>query len=181
MTFPAQKLILKNKKMSKRGYLTSAEYAAIRKTLGFTQQEAAEFHKVQNVRTIKRWENGDSWVSELACEKITQLFKIINTQVREACEIIAADFDSKPKEEWDVAVLIQYPDACYARFVTGIGNLPNSVHKTMVNRIYLSLTEQGYPVGIIMFNPQSYFSFLAANGREDSQESRAIWAAAAYR
>lgn len=167
--------------MSKRGYLTSAEYAAIRKTLGFTQQEAAEFHKVQNVRTIKRWENGDSWVSELACEKIIQLFRLINAQVRETCEMIATDFNSKPEEEWDVAVLIQYPDTCYAKFVAGIGNLPNSVHKTMINRIYSSLTEQNYPVGIIMFNPQDYFSFLAANGRVDNQESRAIWAAAAYR
>ena len=166
--------------MSKKGFLTSIEYTAIRKTLGFTQEEAAEFHQVQNVRTIKRWEKGDSWVSYIACEKITELFKLINYQVNETCDMIASKFDNQAKDLWEIAVLIQYPDSCYKKFVVGIGNLPNSVHKTMINRIYTNLTTRGYPVGIIMFNPQEYLTFLGVNGLSDCQESRATWAATSY-
>ena len=166
--------------MSKRGYLTAEEYRAIRTALGFTQQEAADFHRVQNIRTIIRWERGDSWVSELACDKIIGLFKRINTLVYAAEYKIRESFDNLPRDEWDVAVLIQYPDSCYKQFVFDIGDLPNSIHKTMINRIYTDMTEEGYPVGIIMFNPADYFTFLSANGLQDCHESRSAWATAAY-
>lgn len=166
--------------MSKKGYLTAEEYRAIRSVLGFTQEEAKNFHKVQNIRTIQRWEAGTSFVSELACDKIMDLFKLINEQVNTACDKIQEHFESVPEEHWQTSVLIVYPDACYKQYVFGIGDLPNSIHKTMVNRIYTEMNELGYPVGIITFNPQAYFTFLAANGLKDSHESRAAWAVQAY-
>ena len=166
--------------MSKKGYLTAEEYRAIRSVLGFTQEEAKNFHKVQNIRTIQRWEAGTSFVSELACDKIMDLFKLINEHVNTACDKIAEHFESLPKEQWQTSVLIVYPDSCYKQYIFGIGDLPNSVHKTMINRIYTEMNELGYPVGIITFNPQAYFTFLASNGLKDCHESRATWAAQAY-
>lgn len=166
--------------MSKKGYLSAEEYRAIRSVLGFTQEEAKAFHKVQNIRTIQRWEAGTSFVSELACDKIMELFKLINEQVNTACDKIEEHFESIPEEEWQTSVLIVYPDACYKQYVFGIGDLPNSIHKTMVNRIYTEMNELGYPVGIITFNPQAYFTFLASNGLQDCHESRAAWAVQAY-
>jgi len=166
--------------LSKRGYLTAEEYRAIRTALGFTQEQAKEFHRVQNVRTIKNWEKGTSWVSELACDKILDLFKRINTLVYAAEDKIRDTFDNLPRDEWDVAVLIQYPDSCYKQFVFDIGDLPNSVHKKMIERIYTDLTDDGYPVGIITFNPQDYFTFLSAQGLKDTQDARALWATTRY-
>ena len=166
--------------MSKKGYLSAEEYRAIRTVLGLTQEEAQKLHKVQNRKTIQRWENGDSFVSELACDTIMSLFKTINAQVNETCDMIQEHFENLPEEEWQTSVLIVYPDSCYKQYIFGMGDLPNSIHKTMVNRIYTEMNELGYPVGIITFNPQAYFTFLASNGLQDCHESRSAWAAQAY-
>lgn len=166
--------------MSKKGYLTAEEYRAIRTALGFTQEQAKEFHRLQNVRTIKNWEKGTSWVSELACDKIMALFTQINNLINATEDKIVSFYNSLPKDKWQTTVLIQYPDSCYKKFVLDIGDLPNSIHKTMINRIYTDMTEDGYPVGLIMFNSQDYFTFLSANGLKDSHESRSAWAVATY-
>lgn len=158
--------------MSKRGYLTAEEYRAIRQTLGMTLEEAAEFHRVQNIRTIARWEKGDSWVSELACDKITGLLEKINKTISETIEM-AREVLKKGELE---AVLIIYPDSCYKKFAVGFAELPNSVHKAMIVRTYTALKELGADTGIVEFNPQDYFTFLAKNGFRDGQDARAAWA-----
>ena len=100
--------------MSKKGYLTSAEYRSIRQLLGFTQEEAAIFHNVGNVRTIKRWEKGESVVSELACDKITGLFEKINWVIAQAIE----QASKLPSDKLDI-VLIVYPDSCFQKYAVG--------------------------------------------------------------
>lgn len=159
--------------MSKRGYLTNTEYRAIRKLLGFSIVEAKEFHKVQNVSTIKRWESGYSQVSEIACDKIISLLNTINATISMGVEEY---LKSKASE----IVLIVYPDSCYKKFVAGIGDLPNSVHKAMITRIYNELRKYNVDVHIVEFNPQDYFSFIGARGLSDSQDARAAWAADYY-
>lgn len=158
--------------MSKKGYLTAAEYKTIRQFLGFSQQEAAEFHNVQNVRTIKRWENGDSWVSELACDKITKLLKQIQWTIGQAVE----RYRELPHAQETSVVLITYPDNCLAKFVPNWGNLPASVHRAIIAHTYTALKELGADVGIVVFNPQDYFTYLAAHNLSDGQDSRSAWA-----
>lgn len=138
--------------MSKKGFLTAEEYKTIRQTLGFSQAEAAAFHKLQNVRTVKRWENGDSFVSELACNKITRLFELIKAQIKSAVEKII----KMPKDT--EIVLVVYPEGC-RDLIPGLGDLPVSVHTAMIRRVYVAAKELGYNVGLITFNPQSYFFF----------------------
>lgn len=157
--------------MSKKGYLTSAEYRAMRILLGFSQQEAAEFHKVQNIRTIQRWEKGTSFVSELACDKITNLYTLINSQIKEAVKQALSH-----KQKIFSVVLIIYPDSCYKKYVFGIGDLPNNVHRTMIIRLYNALKGQNIDCGIVEFNPQDYFIYLGSHGLQDSHESRSMWA-----
>lgn len=159
--------------MTKKGYLTAAEYRAIRQALGFSQAEAAAFHCVQSVITIKRWESGKSFVSELACNKIVQLFELINTQVKTVVEQII-----KMQKETPM-VLIIYPEGC-RDLIPGLGDLPLSVHTAMIRRIFVAARELGHNVGLITFNPQSYFSFLAANGLKDSHNNRSAWACSEY-
>lgn len=153
--------------------MTAEEYKAIRLILGMTQEEAADFHKVQNVRTIKRWEKGESWVSERACDKITGLLEKVNRTIDAVLDISKEIL--KKGDELD-GVMIVYPDSCYKKFAVGFADLPNSIHKAMVTRIYLALKELGVETGIVEFNPQDYFTYLSIHGLEDSQAVRAAWA-----
>lgn len=157
--------------MSKRGYLTGAEYAVVRQTLGFSQEEAAEFHKLQNRRTILRWERGDSWVSEIACDKIMSLFEKINWTIEQAMEKV----EGLPPEDTEITLII-YPDKSYNKFIINGEGLPNSVHRAMVMRLFNVIYQQGFNVGIVEFNPQDYFSWLAAHGESDTQSNRSAWA-----
>lgn len=158
--------------MTKKGFLTAEEYRTIRQTLGFTQEEAKNFHRVQNVRTIKRWENGDSFVSDIACEKISALFERINKIVADAISHIA----DHPEAQ---IVLIIYPDGC-REMVYGLGDLPLSIHNAMIQRVYSGARAAGYKVGLVTFNPQEYIAWCAANGLKDSQDTRSAWAASVY-
>lgn len=155
--------------MTKKGYLTPEEYTALRKLLGFTQAEAAEFHKVQNIRTIQRWEKGDSWVSEIACDKITRLYQKTQAVIDEAIK--------QWKKSKMPIVLIIYPESCYKQFVVGIGDLPNGVHKAMIERLYFKLTELGADVDVVTFNYQMYINYLAERCLTDTQANRGAWAA----
>jgi transcriptional regulator with XRE-family HTH domain len=155
--------------MSKKGYLTAEEYVAIRKTLGFTQEQLVQFHGVQSVRTIKRWEKGDSFISEMACDKIMNLFTQINAVVETAIE----KWEANPVP----TTLIIYPDECYKKFVVGIGDLPNSIHRAMIERVYCELVSRGADVDLVKFNPQIYMIWLANKGLKDGQDVRGMWAA----
>lgn len=157
--------------MSKKGYLTAAEYRALRQLLGLTQEDSAKFHKVQNVRTIKRWEKGDSWVSEMACDKILALFEKVNWTINQA----VFEAEKLPPSDTEI-VLIIYPDSCYEKFAVGMKDLPNNVHQAMISRLYARLKEKGYVVGIVEFCPQDYFIYLAAHNMKDGQDARSQWA-----
>lgn len=157
--------------MSKKGYLTSAEYKSLRQLLGFSQAEAAAFHKVQNLRTIQRWESGASWPSELACDKICNLANKINWSVEQAVKA----FSQFNPNEVDITLIV-YPDECYRKFVHDMEDLPNSVHRAMIARIYAKMREMGYSAGVVEFNIQDYFAYLASHGLSDRQDARAAWA-----
>lgn len=156
--------------MPKAGYLTATEYKAIRKLLGFTLEEAKDFHKVQNISTIKRWENGYSKISELACDKITDLLKKINWTIAQALEKV----DEMPEDS--EVVLITYPESCIRKFAVGFQNLPANVHNAMIARLYSAIREKGIACGVVEFNVQDYLNFLAINKMQDNQASRSAWA-----
>ncbi len=158
--------------MTKKGYLTSMEYSAIRKTLGFSLEEAKKFHNVESVNTIKRWESGQSRVSELACNKILELWTRVNNTISESIKI----YNDLPDPSATEITLIVYPKKCYKKFVVGMGDLPYSIHQTMVVRVYNDLKQLNADVGIVEFNVQDYFSFLAQHHYKDSQDVRAMWA-----
>lgn len=161
--------------MPESGYLTHTEYKALRQTLGFTLEEAKAFHKVQNISTIKRWENGYSLVSKLACDKICELAQKIDWTINQAIE------QAKKADNKDcVITLVVYPDSCYKQYAIGFENLPNNVHKAMISRTYLALRNLSFKVGIVEFSPQDYFVFMAKNNLKDSPATRAAWAADYY-
>lgn len=155
-----------------KGYLTAAEYKLIRQSLGLTQEQAAEFHKVKNRRTIVRWEKGDSFISDIACDKILNLAEKVDWTVSQAVEL-ARSADPKETE----ITLIIYPDSCFKNYAIGFEDLPNSVHQAMIARIYNTLKSLGYKAGVVEFNEQAYLSFLNSHGLTDTQDARAAWAA----
>lgn len=160
--------------MPKRGTLTAIEYRTIRQTLGFSQEEAAAFHKVQNVRTINRWESGKSFVSELACQKILKLYEKINSQIDKA----RTEINKYSAKDIEV-VLIIYPEGC-RNMICGWKDLPLSVHTAMTKRIYNEVKAAGGKIGLVTFDMQSYITFLSANGLKDCHESRCKWSNYVY-
>lgn len=143
----------------------------LRQLLGFTQAEVATFHKVQNLRTIQRWESGASYPSELACDKICALAERIDWSIDQAVK----QFSQFRPDEVEVTLIV-YPDECYRKFVVNMFDLPNSVHRAMISRVYALLRQKGYSAGVVEFNPQDYFAYLAMHGMTDSQDARAAWA-----
>ena len=150
--------------MKNYGYLTSEEYRAIRKTLGFSQQEVADFHGLSVDHTIKQWESGKSTTSYPACEKITHLLDLINDHIEEVIETWEND-------KQDV-FLITYDEQDYKKQY----NLSCSVYNAMIYRIYTELKRIGANAYIVKFNKSSYAYFMADNGLTDSPENRTKWA-----
>lgn len=162
--------------MSKHGYLTSEEYVAICQYLGMGTEDLVKFHKVQNRSTISRWQTGKSFVSELACDKITELFRQISERVNAALAVIY----STNKDECQTVMII-YPESC-ANMVFGLSQSgwPLPAYNAYIRHVYAEATAKGYNIGLIKFNPQSYFAYCAANNLKDSPESRSSWAATVY-
>lgn len=163
--------------MTKKSNITAEEYKALRIMCGFSQEQAKEFHKVQNIRTIRRWENGESWVSELAANKILDLNEKLQWSVTQATEQYLAA--AEKGIEIDKIVLIVYPEGC-RRMINNMGDLPCSVHNMLIQRTYLALKSVGADVAIVEFNMQDYFTYLAKNNFKDSQDIRGAWAADYY-
>lgn len=156
--------------MTKKSILTGRDYQIIRQELGLSIEEACKFHNLKSSATITRWETEKTAPTEKATNKILDLYQKINWTIIQAVE----QYKNSPKDT--EIVLIIYPDECYKKFVVGIGDLPNSIHKTMITRLYNELLKLGANVKIVVFNPQDYFIFLASNGLEDSQDTRGMWA-----
>lgn len=156
--------------MKNFGYLTSEEYRALRKLLGFTQKEAMKFHGVSRDLTIKQWERGKSTTSTAACDKITSLMEKINDLIE---EII-----TKWEKEQNEVFLITYDEEDYTKYIYGVGrNLPHNVHTMMIYRVYVELKRLGAKAYIVKFNKPSYAFFLQERGQMDSPENRNEWAA----
>ncbi len=162
--------------MPKAGYLTSEEYLAICRWLDMGTDDLMKFHSVQNRSTIHRWQTGKSFVSELACDKITKLFNEVNKRINAALEIIY----STDKNECQMVMII-YPESC-SDMIFGLkdSKWPLSAYNAYVRHVYAEATAKGYNVGLIRFNPQAYIAFCAANNLKDCPQSRSTWAAKAY-
>ena len=155
--------------MKNYGYLTNEEYKAFRKCLGFTQDEATNFHGMNNKQTLVYWENGKSTVSRPACDKITELMDKINDKIEEVIQ-------NWEETQQDV-FLITYDDEDYTKYVYGLGrDLPNSVHTMLQYRTYIELKRLNANAYIVKFNKSSYAYYLAENGAMDSLDNRFKWA-----
>lgn len=151
------------------GYLTGEEYRAIRELLGFSQQEAADFHGMAQKLTINQWEWNKNTVSRIACDAITNLINKINDKIE---EII-----TKWENDKQDVFLITYNDEDYQKYTFGLGReLPNSVHTMMIYRAYIELKRIGALAYIVKFNKDSYAYFMADLGKVDTAESRNEWA-----
>lgn len=109
-----------------RGYLSGLEYRAIRESLGLTQTEAAAFHGLKGVLTIKRWEAGRSFISQTACDKIVSLCRKFYTEQEEL-------FRSLRKKEEEI-VLTFPPEG---------GDFMASLERTKIKNLYVRLRAEG--------------------------------------
>lgn len=151
------------------GYLTGEEYKALRKMLGFSQQEAADFHGMEQKLTINQWEWNKNTVSQRACDKITELMQKMDDMIEETI--------TKWETDKQDVFLITYDDDDYKRYIFGLGqNLPNSVHTMLQYRTYAELKRIGALAYIVKFNKSSYAHYLSEFGTTDTPENRFKWA-----
>ena len=151
------------------GYLTGEEYRAIRKTLGMSQQDACDFHKIRQTQSIKGWEWGKNTVSLQACDSITELLNKINDKIE---EIIV-----KWEQDKQDVFLITYDEEDYQKYIFGLGRyIPNSVYTMMIYRAYVELKRIGALAYIVKFSRPSFAYFMADNGMTDTPENREKWA-----
>jgi len=163
--------------MSKRGSLTAEEYKILRIACGLTQEEARKLHGLKEIRTIQRWEDGSSWISKIAEEKILWANEVIQRSVDNAIQIYK-DALMNHCEKPETVVLIQYSNDDFIVFVPELAKLgfPNNVHRAMILRLYLAFREYGQKVSIVEMNVDDYIEFLESRNLEDTQDARAAWA-----
>ena len=158
--------------MSRRGTISAEEYKTLRMAAGLTQEEARQLHGCQNVRTIKNWESGRSYVSLIAEKRIIEVNALIYQTVLNAVDI----FKNNPEAE---VFLVSYTPQDFKIFHSEFEkkNLPKGIHDAIIARTYAALKEKGASVHVVTMDKPSYFLFLGQNGLKDGEDSRAAWAA----
>lgn len=153
--------------------LTNEEYRTLRQACGFTQIDAQHFHGIKNKKTISRWENGQSSVSERASAAILEL----NHRINKAVQCLLSSFDEAGKEQPGTKInLILYAieDADMISFWTSNG-MPVEAHNATIRRAWLELTSAGVECRLVLMKKAKYFHWL--KNRKDSTELRTEWAA----
>ena len=119
---------------------------------------------------MQAWERGKMTTSKPACDKLMNLLQQVNDTIENALDLW--------EEKQLPVTLIAYNDEDYKKYVFGMGkNLPNSVHKAMIYRLFIELLNIGADANIVLFNPESYQIWLSDKGQTDTQELRAAWGA----
>ena len=157
------------------GYLNAEEYKAIRKVVGFSQQEIQHFHGLKNIRTINQWETGRNTISLCACDKLVALSHKV--------------YDDIKRKFWDIrkhrtqpAIFLSYDyneDGEYIKpLIDEYHSL--SVYKMTIYRAYVEALERGLDAHIVMFNKRDYESYLEALNLDDTLDNREDWARVHY-
>lgn len=115
-----------------RGYLSGLEYRAIRESLGLTQVEAAAFHGLKGVLTIKRWESERSFISKAACDKILSLCRKFNAEQEDMFDFLKGK---------NAEIVLTLPSVG--------GNFFNSLERTKIRNLYARLRAEGCSVKLV--------------------------------
>lgn len=144
--------------------LTNEEYLTLRQYCGLSQQDAAEFHGIKNDKTIRRWEKGQSDVSEVASEKLLWL----NSQI----DMMVKAFINAIDENTNFTFLTYSPEDI--DMIPASHPIPPMAYNAAFRRLWLSLKEDNKPAHLVRMDRKKYIEWLA--GRKDSLEYRIKWA-----
>ena len=161
--------------------MTPQEYRALREACGLSQEDAREFHGIKNASSVAKWENGKSYISEMAEEKI----KALNELIQKSVDNALIEFNNQTIQQGsppDVVVLVTYSDADFETFMPDMvaQGLPNGAHKAIVRRTYLALIAMEAKVAIVEMNKDDFLDFISANKMPDNKGTRSAWAVDYY-
>lgn len=153
--------------------MTGEFYKTLRQGLGMSQADAMYLHGVKNIRTIKRWEAGESEISERAAERMLKAFSFVENLVehyedqakkyyREADNLPVVLLTYKPQDFEDLMPFFQE------------NSLPQTLYKTVVAWTAAALSKQNIPVNVIEMDKENYHGWL--EGRKDTEGQRLWWA-----
>lgn len=157
------------------GHLNAEEYRALRKVLGFSQQEAQNFHGLKDIQSVRRWEKGKNTTSACACTKILGLMKT-------ASEYIKDKFFEFRQHRSQPAIFLSYNDEEDFKYIAPIIKEFSalSVYKMTVYRAYVEALSRNFDAHIVIFNKEDFESYLVALNVEDSLQARENWARLHY-
>lgn len=150
--------------------MTGEEYKTIRIMCGLSQLEASEFHGLKNRNTVRRWENGQTPVSDIAEAKI----RALNDWIEERVSGIMAGMDG---HEGTVVFLTYGEDDL--DMILWDEDVPRQAHTAILRRAYIELIELGVDIRLVRMNRAKYRKWLG--DRSDTQDRRATWAASQIR
>lgn len=157
------------------GFLNGEEYRAIRKVLGFSQDDATEFHGLKNRRTIHQWESGRSTTSSCACIKMLDHIKTANDFVERKI------WEQKHYRPQPI-IFLTYDDNDENLYMQVASDefYFLSDYKMAIARAYVKCLEQGLDAHLVVFDPIKYDSFLEATNGVDTAKAREEWARQYY-
>lgn len=150
--------------------MTSAEFKTIRQTIGFTAQEFAE-HLNVGTRTIQRIENGvtvpEGYILKVLEDYYSKFLSILTNTKDQVSQFIKDQ--GYPKD----LVLLRYKKEDFKKY-NPLSDVPHQIHNAVIGHLLAKFESQAVPVGIVYFEPESYFKWLSE--REDGQPMRSAWA-----
>lgn len=153
------------------GHLNGEEYKAYRKVLGFSQQEAQNFHGLKDIQSVRRWEKGKNTTSACACEKILKCSKLVY-------EYLKDKFFEFRQHRSQASIFLSYNDDEDPRYILPIVEqfYSLSVYKMAVYRGYVEAIQRGFDAHIVLFDKDEYESYLEAHNLKDFPIYREDWA-----
>lgn len=153
--------------------VTPAEFVTLRESCGLNVNEAAEWLGV-NLRTIRRWSDGDQRVPPGVAAQLIKLDGQLTTAADGAAIQMQHAIAHHGRAPDDLALVRYATIEDLARYRPDMAELPLSVHGALIDRVRLAAERLGITCRIVWMNRESYESWRGA--RRDTESTRAEWA-----
>lgn len=155
--------------------MTPAEFTIALAACGLNDQQAAELFGVRD-RTIRYWRDGGRAIPVEVTAAIANLDDAIDQAVDRAAHALP-DLPAEG-EEPEIVLLAYRSDADLKRYRPEDMKFFRfaSVHRAFLARASREFEIEGYRVRITWLDPEAYETWRKAEGRRDSDDTRAAWA-----
>lgn len=152
--------------------MNGAELKTIRESLGISAQWLANQSGVK-LRSVQYWESGRSPVPDDVSGMVTRIDQMLDESVNRYIDHVQS-MPSPPK----MIALVRYRnDSDLWSFRTDMKPLPATCHGALLARLIKRLGGAKISAHVVYMDARKYREWLSNNGMDESEQSRAAWAA----